>query len=61
MLAYVFAGIQQLHSLQQFEVAIELEDKIITVSAAAITIANAAPATSILAQGGSQVVFDDEC
>jgi diacylglycerol kinase family enzyme len=55
MLAYVFAGIQQLHSLQQFEVEIELEDKIITVSAAAITIANAAPATSILAQGGSQV------
>jgi diacylglycerol kinase family enzyme len=59
MLAYVFAGIQQLHSLQQFEVEIELEDKIITVSAAAITIANAAPATSILAQGGAQVVFDD--
>ena len=59
MLAYVFAGIQQLHNLQQFEVEIELEDKIITVSAAAITIANAAPATSILAQGGSQVVFDD--
>jgi diacylglycerol kinase family enzyme len=59
MLAYVFAGIQQLQNLQQFEVEIELEDKIITVSAAAITIANAAPATSILAQGGAQVVFDD--
>ena len=59
ILAYVFAGIQQLQNLQQFEVEIELEDKIITVSAAAITIANAAPATSILAQGGAQVVFDD--
>lgn len=59
MLAYVIAGIQQLRNLQQFEVEIELEDKIITVSAAAIAIANAAPATSILAQGGSEVVFDD--
>ncbi|WP_373540707.1 YegS/Rv2252/BmrU family lipid kinase [Chamaesiphon sp.] len=59
MLAYVLAGIQQLRNLKQFEVEIELEDKIISVSAAAIAIANAAPATSILAQGGSEVVFDD--
>jgi YegS/Rv2252/BmrU family lipid kinase len=59
MMAYVLAGVQQLRNLKQFEVEIELEDKIITVSAAAIAIANAAPATSILAQGGSEVVFDD--
>jgi uncharacterized membrane protein len=45
--------------LNQFEVEIELEDKVIAVSAAAITIANAAPATSILAQGSAGVVFND--
>ena len=59
MLAYILAGLKQIGSLKQFEVEIELEDKIIAVSAAAITIANAAPATSILAQGSAGVVFDD--
>jgi YegS/Rv2252/BmrU family lipid kinase len=59
MLAYVLAGLKQVGNLKQFEVEIELEDKIIAVSAAAITIANAAPATSILAQGSAGVVFDD--
>jgi YegS/Rv2252/BmrU family lipid kinase len=59
ILAYVLAGLKQVGNLNQFEVQIELEDKIIEVSAAAITIANAAPATSILAQGSAGVVFDD--
>ncbi len=59
MLAYILAGLKQVRSMDQFEVEIELEDKIIEVSAAAITIANAAPATSILAQGSSGVIFDD--
>jgi YegS/Rv2252/BmrU family lipid kinase len=59
MLAYVLAGLKQVGNLKQFEVEIELEDKTIAVSAAAITIANAAPATSILAQGSAGVVFDD--
>ncbi len=59
MLAYVLAGLKQVGNLNQFEVEIELEDKIIAVSAAAITIANAAPPTSILAQGSAGVVFDD--
>jgi YegS/Rv2252/BmrU family lipid kinase len=59
MLAYILAGLKQVGNLNQFEVEIELEDKIIAVSAAAITIANAAPATSILAQGSAGVVFDD--
>jgi len=59
MLAYILAGLKQVGSMDQFEVEIELEDKIIEVSAAAITIANAAPATSILAQGSSGVIFDD--
>ncbi len=59
MLAYVLAGLKQVGNFKQFEVEIELEDKIIAVSAAAITIANAAPATSILAQGSAGVIFDD--
>ena len=59
ILAYVLAGLKQVGNLNQFEVEIELEDKIISVSAAAITIANAAPATSILAQGAAGVIFDD--
>ena len=59
ILAYVLAGLKQVGNLQPFEVEIELEDKIVQVSAAAITIANAAPATSILAQGSAGVVFDD--
>ena len=59
MLAYVLAGLKQVGKMNQFEVEIELEDKIVAVSAAAITIANAAPPTSILAQGAAGVVFDD--
>ncbi|AFY93777.1 YegS/Rv2252/BmrU family lipid kinase [Chamaesiphon minutus] len=59
MMAYVLAGLSQLRNLEQFEAKIETDDKIITVLASAITIANAAPATSILAQGGAEVVFDD--
>jgi YegS/Rv2252/BmrU family lipid kinase len=59
MLAYVLAGIRQLQNLEQFEAEIETEDKIITVTAAALTVANAAPPTSILAQGPAGLVADD--
>jgi YegS/Rv2252/BmrU family lipid kinase len=59
MLAYVLAGLQQLQNLETFEVEIETEDKIVKVSAAAITVANAAPPTSILAQGSAGIVVDD--
>jgi len=59
MLAYVMAGFQNLRNLQSFETRIETEDKIITLSAAAVTIANAAPATSVLAQGPAQLRVDD--
>lgn len=59
MLAYIMAGIQELRQLKTFEAEIETEDKIITVTAAAITIANAAPPTSVLAQGPAGVVVDD--
>lgn len=43
MLAYVLAGIQALRNLPSFEARVETEDKIVTLQASAITIANAAP------------------
>ncbi|MBR8830779.1 MAG: Diacylglycerol kinase [Chroococcopsis gigantea SAG 12.99] len=59
MLAYVVAGIAQLGNLQHFDVEIETEEKIIRTTAVAVTVANAAPPTSILAQGPAGVIFDD--
>lgn len=59
VLAYVMAGIQQLRELESFEAEIETEDKVIKATAAAVTVANAAPPTSVLAQGPAGVVFDD--
>jgi len=59
ILAYVMAGLQELRDLSSFTAEIETEDKVITVTASAVTIANAAPATSILAQGPAGVIFDD--
>ncbi|NET87701.1 MAG: YegS/Rv2252/BmrU family lipid kinase [Kamptonema sp. SIO1D9] len=59
VLAYILAGFQQLQELEPFEAVLETEDEIIQVTAAAITVANAAPATSILAQGPAGIVADD--
>lgn len=59
MLAYVLAGFQQLREINSFAAEIETEDKVVQVTAAAITVANAAPPTSILAQGPSGLVVDD--
>ncbi|MDC0836014.1 lipid kinase [Leptolyngbya valderiana BDU 20041] len=58
-LAYVLSGVQQLQDLKHFNVEIEVEDRILVASAAAVTVANAAPPTSILAQGPAQVCPDD--
>jgi YegS/Rv2252/BmrU family lipid kinase len=59
MMAYVLAGLEQLRHLEHFSAEIETEDRIIHVTASAITIANAAPPTSILAQGAAGVAYDD--
>lgn len=59
LLAYVLSGIQQLQDLELFEAEIETDDKIINLNAAAITIANAAPPTSILAQGPAGIIYND--
>lgn len=59
VLAYVMAGIQELRQLESFEAEIETEDKIVTVTAVSLTVANAAPPTSVLAQGPAGVDFED--
>ncbi len=58
-LAYLMAGWQQLDEQELFETEVEVDGKIEHFQAGAITIANAAPMTSVLAQGIGQVVFDD--
>lgn len=58
-LAYIMAGWQQLDEQQLFEAEIEIGGEIRTFQAGAITIANAAPPTSVLAQGIGEVVADD--
>ncbi len=58
-LAYVFSSFRELRNIEKFEATIETDDKTIELDATAITIANAAPPTSILAQGPAGVLVDD--
>ena len=58
-LAYIMAGWQQLDEQNLFEAELEIEGELRTFQAGAITIANAAPPTSVLAQGIGEVVVDD--
>ncbi|WP_255380894.1 diacylglycerol kinase family protein [Synechococcus sp. 1G10] len=57
--AYLLAGAQQLVTQQPFQARIEIDGVVTEMKAAAITVANAAPATSVLAQGFGQVIPDD--
>jgi YegS/Rv2252/BmrU family lipid kinase len=59
VLAYLMAGWQTMDTHTLFETEIEAEGTVYHFEASAITIANAAPPTSILAQGAGQVIFDD--
>ncbi len=59
IMAYILAGIQELTNLQKFDVEIETEDRIIKTSASAVTVANAAPPTSVFAQGPAGIIFND--
>ncbi len=59
MLAYVLSGLKQLREFEKFTTTIETDDKIIEVEANAVTVANAAPPSSILAQGTAGVIYDD--
>jgi len=58
-LAYIMAGWRQLDEQQLFEAEIEIGGEVRTFQAGAITIANAAPPTSVLAQGIGEVIVDD--
>ncbi|HBE19201.1 MAG TPA: methylglyoxal synthase [Cyanobacteria bacterium UBA11149] len=58
-LAYILAGMQQLNEHQIFDTEIEVEGVVSNCQAGAITIANAAPSTSVLAQGMGQVIPND--
>lgn len=58
-LAYIMAGWQQLDEQKLFEAEIEIEGEMRTFQAGAITIANVAPPTSVLAQGIGEVIGDD--
>lgn len=57
--AYILSAISQLQNLNFFEVEIETPEDVISCRAVAITIANAAPATSVLAQGPATLCHDD--
>ena len=57
--AYILSAFQQVRNLTTFNVELETADRIIRCDASGITVANAAPATSVLAQGSSDIVpFD---
>lgn len=58
-MAYLMAGWQTLEQQSQFDADIEAEGEVQKIQANSITVANAAPPTSVLAQGGGEVVYDD--
>lgn len=58
-MAYLMAGWQLLEEANSFDTEIEVDGNVFPFQANAITVANAAPPTSVLAQGGGEVIFDD--
>ena len=58
-LAYLLAGAQQIAEQEAFEAQLEIDGQVTTFRAAAITVANAAPPTSVLAQGFGETLVDD--
>jgi YegS/Rv2252/BmrU family lipid kinase len=59
LLAYVLAGAQQLANQDAFKATLDIDGERIELQAVAITVANVAPPTSVLAQGFGQVIPDD--
>jgi diacylglycerol kinase family enzyme len=59
VLAYAIASIQQLREMESFEAMIDTDERVLTVQACAITVANVAPPTSILAQGPAEISAED--
>jgi YegS/Rv2252/BmrU family lipid kinase len=58
-LAYIFAGARQLATAQPFKATLEIDGEITELMTTALTVANVAPPTSVLAQGLGQVIPDD--
>lgn len=59
-LAYILAGIKQFwQDIKPFKTTIETESQTIVVQAIAVTVANSAPSTSVLAHGTTGVFVDD--
>ena len=58
-LAYVLSGVRQLAAAEPFCATLEIDGEISTVTTNAITVANVAPPTSVLAQGMGEVIPDD--
>lgn len=58
-LAYLLSGVRQLATAQPFEATLEIEGKLTHITTTAITVANVAPPTSVLAQGFGGVIPDD--
>ena len=58
-MAYIFSGARQLVDQQPFKATLRIDRQEYHLEASAITVANAAPATSVMAQGFGQVIPDD--
>ena len=58
-MAYIFSGARQLMDQQPFQATMLIDGNEYTLDASAITVANAAPATSVMAQGFGEVIPDD--
>jgi len=59
VLAYLVAGMQQIADQEAFEANIEINGETNKFACSGITVANAAPPTSVLAQGFGEVITDD--
>lgn len=58
-LAYVFSAAQQFFTQEDFNTIVELDGQVLEFKTGAVTIANAAPPTSVSAQGFGEVIPDD--
>ncbi|OKH23089.1 hypothetical protein NIES1031_18445, partial [Chroogloeocystis siderophila 5.2 s.c.1] len=59
VLAYILASAKQLQHMEWFTTTVETENETLNLKATAVTIANAVPPTSPLAQGTEGVTADD--
>ena len=58
-MAYIFSGARQLVDQHPFQATMQIDGNEYQLDTSAITVANAAPATSVMAQGFGEVIPDD--